>query len=460
MASIDDILAKKKEQVVQIKAQSDLEPTLVRKKIERSGKERPWRENLDKRISADDFLKIIENENEHIKRDIDRSTLVVPVKTDNKPETNHQINLGQSSDEPRKEVKTNLGQTSDKLRTHSIALSEVINKSSDKPKTQPRTEVRSNLGQTSDKLRTNVSFIGLVGLQREIILFLFETLKITLDKITPPIAISHLAVSCKTTVFSAQKTLQRLGKAGLVERVEFKNGRSGWTRYSLNERIYGEILQSESSDKLKTNLGQSSDKLKTQPRTELRTSAPIVVVKELNTKNTTNTEEPCFVIPNELAGKVSRRQLSEFVLDGKISEYDLQLSLDAFAYDLRNKLVSAKYSNNPVGVLIGAIKNNGSYNSAKFVEAVKAEMKPFIDSQRETSAIKADQRSSKEWESFQKFKQEKPEEVKKLEEKSLKIGFEGAMLDEFTFLEFKKQILKIDDEMRINPLRPPVESTP
>ena len=267
------------------------------------------------------------------------------------------------------------------------------------------------------------------------------------------------SVSCKTTVFSAQKTLQRLGKAGLVDRVEFKNGRSGWTRYSLNERIYGEILQSESSDKLRTNLGQSSDKLETQPRTEPRTSAPIVVVKEINSKNTTNTEEPCFVIPNELLNKVSRRQLSEFVLDGKISEYDLQLSLDAFAFDLRNKLVSTKYSNNPVGVLIGSIKNNGSYNSAKFVEAVKAEMKPFIEAQRETTAVKTDQRSSKEWESFIKFKQEQPENYKTIEEKVIGFGFKGSMLEDFAFLEFKKQILGMSDEMSINPLRPPVESS-
>ncbi len=97
----------------------------------------------------------------------------------------------------------------------------------------------------------------------------------------------------------------------------------------------------------------------------------------MNNTTTTETlvsEEPCFVIPSELSGKVSRRQLSEFVLSGKISEYDLQLSPDAFALDLKNKNIVAS---NPVAILIGAIKNNGSYNSAKYQELKKTDPEAF-----------------------------------------------------------------------------------
>jgi hypothetical protein len=151
---------------------------------------------------------------------------------------------------------------------------------------------------------------------------------------------------------------------------------------------------------------------------------------------------------------VSRRQLSEFVLQGKISESDLQLSLDAFAYDLKNKLVASKYSSNPVALLIGAIKNNGSYNSAKYVEALKSELKPFIQAQRETTAEKADLKNSKEWAEFQKFKAESPESYKNFEEKMANFGFKGDLLEDFTFLEFKKSVLQINEETNLNPLRP------
>ena len=144
---------------------------------------------------------------------------------------------------------------------------------------------------------------------------------------------------------------------------------------------------------------------------------------------------------------------------GKITESDLQLSLDAFAYDLRNKLVSLKHASNPVALLIGAIKNNGSYNSAKYVEALKSELKPFIQEQREVTAEKAIQRTSKEWLDFQKFKIETPEDYKLLESKVATFGFTGALLEEFIFLEFKKVILKIEEEP-INPLRPPVSVSP
>ncbi len=280
------------------------------------------------------------------------------------------------------------------------------------------------------------------------------------SRISDPIGISFLSSNCNTTAKSAQESIRRLQQKGFLNREKFKNGRGGWTQYAIPEIAFKELSQLDISNKLPTKLQQTTNKPPSQLPTELPTSSPIVVVKELNTKNTTNTEEPCFVIPNELSGKVSRRQLSKFVLDGQISEYDLQLSLDAFAYDLRNKLVSMKYSNNPVGVLIGAIKNNGSYNSAKFVEAVKAEMKPFIEAQRETTAVKMDQKSSQEWESFIKFKQEQPENYKTIEEKIIGFGFKGAMLEDFAFLEFKKQILGMSEDMTFNPLRPPVETAP
>jgi hypothetical protein len=104
--------------------------------------------------------------------------------------------------------------------------------------------------------------------------------------------------------------------------------------------------------------------------------------------------------------------------------------------------------------LIGAIKNNGSYNSAKYIEALKSELKPFVESQRDATLEKTNQRNSKEWGIFQKFKLENPEEYKKLEAKIEKYGLKGALLEDFTFLEYKKEILKSGDEPNLNPLRP------
>lgn len=304
-----------------------------------------------------------------------------------------------------------------------------------------------------------MDILTLTGLQLHLVIFIYDLCKRSGSRISDPIAISFLASSCETTTKSAQESLRRLQQKCFLNREKFKNGRGGWTQYSIPEVVFKELSQLESYNKLPTKLPQTYNKPPSQLTTELPTSPPIVVVSNLNSKNTTNTQsgisdEPCFVIPQELSGKVSRRQLSEFVTLGKISESDLQLSLDAFAYDLRHNLVSIKFSNNPVGLLIGAIKNNGSYNSAKYVESVKAELRPFIESQREASAQKQELKASKEWEIFQTFKQENPDDYKILEQKVLDLGFKGALLEEFTYLEYKKEVLKVGEEVTLNPLRP------
>jgi hypothetical protein len=306
-----------------------------------------------------------------------------------------------------------------------------------------------------------VDVLALTGLQLELLIFIYDLCKRSGSRISDPIAISFLASFCKTTAKSAQESIRRLQQKCFLNREKFKNGRGGWTQYSIPESVFKELSQLDSYNKLPTKLPQTTNKPPSQLTTEPPTSSPIVVVSS-NSINTTNTQagdEPCFVIPIELTGKVSRRQLSEFVLTAKISESDLQLSLDAFAYDLKNKLVSSKYSSNPVSLLIGAIKNNGSYNSAKYIEVLKSELKPFIQEQREVTAEKTNQKTSKEWETFQKFKLEAPEDYTALELKSSNYGFTGAILEEFTFLEFKKVVLKIEDEESFNPLRPPVSQS-
>ena len=365
--------------------------------------------------------------------------------------TNHQ----QSSNATYNKVETNYPQTYNKMEEEKNKYGETYNK----VPTEPPTISPTNHQQSSYKLTTKADILTLTGLQLELLIFIYDMCKRSGSRISDPIAINFLASFCKTTAKSAQESIRRLQQKCFLNRAKFKNGRGGWTQYSIPESVFKELSQLESYNKLPTKLPQTTNKPPSQLTTEPPTSSPIVVVSSNTSKNTTNTgglmsDETCFVIPAELSGKVSRRQLSEFVLTGKISESDLQLSLDAFAYDLKNKLVSTKHTSNPVALLIGAIKNNGSYNSAKFIEALKSEMKPFIQAQQAATQEKTDQRNSKEWAEFQKFKLENIDEYKKLEEKPLKVGFTGAMLEDFTFLEYKNTILKVGDETNLNPLRP------
>ena len=375
---------------------------------------------------------------------------VINTKTDNKSETKRK----QTDNKSETEVATKWQQTDNKIASSKAEENKIGNK----PSTQPATEVATKWQQTDNKPATEVHFSALVGLQREIIILIYNQCKVSRSKSTGPLTLSFVASHIKTTGNSAKVTIQRLEQKQLLKRIESKYGRGGWARFELSESIHRELLQLETDNKLETKWQQTDNKSSTQPATEPTTSSPVVVVSS-NFKNTTTTQssisdEPCFVIPQELSGKVSRRQLSEFVLAGKISEYDLQLSLDAFAYDLKQNAVQTRNKNNPIAILIGAIKNNGSYNSAKYAELLKSELRPFIESQREASAQKQELKASKEWEIFQTFKQENPDDYKNLEQKVLDLGFKGALLEEFTYLEYKKEVLKVGEELNLNPLRP------
>jgi hypothetical protein len=117
-----------------------------------------------------------------------------------------------------------------------------------------------------------------------------------------------------------------------------------------------------------------------------------------------------------------------------------------------------KHSNNPVGILIGSIKNNGSYNSARFADAIKLELKPLIDSQKQITENKAEIKNSHEWAEYQNFKTKSPDQFLKLEETLKNLGLKGELLEEFTFLEYKKVILGVGEPQILNPLRAPSES--
>ena len=89
----------------------------------------------------------------------------------------------------------------------------------------------------------------------------------------------------------------RLEKKEVLKRSEWKEGRGGWTRYELEERIYNEILHDESNLKLEsiqrqtrvnseTIQRQTRDKLESELESELET----ILSSSSSYINTTTTE--------------------------------------------------------------------------------------------------------------------------------------------------------------------------
>ena len=121
-----------------------------------------------------------------------------------KPRTNRE----QTEDKLVAEPRTNRGQTEDNIWVKKSNRGQIGDRTEDRTEDKPRT----NLGQIEDKPRTNFSFSSLVGLQRKIVIFIYESCRISMKGITQPTSLQHIAERCKTTEISAKKTIQKHNK--------------------------------------------------------------------------------------------------------------------------------------------------------------------------------------------------------------------------------------------------------
>ncbi len=287
----------------------------------------------------------------------------------NKPKTK----LVQTQDKP----KTKLVQTQDKPKTKLVQTQDKPTHSklpkNAKPKTQPRTNLGQNLRQSADKPKTIPLFSELVGLQRKLLILLFDSCQINGSTCTENITIESLFLTLGNPKSSIQKTLQRIEKKGFIERKSYKNGRGGSTIYELPKSVYQQVLQNETQDKLRTNLRQSTDKPKSQPRTQPRTmvsSSSSDLFNSLNLKKNTTTTElnisdqkvSMISIPPEVAGiGFSKAHLNKIFKNSSSDIEMVQESLDNMASDLREGRTQRLDS--ALSVIIGVLLKGQPYSS-------------------------------------------------------------------------------------------------
>ena len=151
----------------------------------------------------------------------------------------------------------------------------------------------------------------------------------------------------------------------LILRKSFRSGRGGWTIYELPEVVWNEILQNETSDKLRTNLGQLSDKPKTEPKTEPRTKPPYSSSNDLYINNTTTIAAEILVIPENLKRfGLSLVNLQNLITAEKTTLEIVQRSLAALSYDVENGKTG-----NLANILFGVLGSGREYISQKYSES-------------------------------------------------------------------------------------------
>ena len=198
----------------------------------------------------------------------------------------------------------------------------------------------------------------LVGLQRSIVYLIYQECKKARAKITEPLTLEYLSYHTKKDKKTIKTSVYRLIKKGCILRVEYKNGRSGWTQYELPNEIFHELLQSETDNKLVTNWQQSDNKVVSEVVTEPTTNVPSS--SSYINKTTTNLPEEWLCINFEPIADIgfSANHLQQ-LLD-KNSPEVVQESIFHFAYSLNH---NSKFKNheNPLNLFMGVLRKGNAW---------------------------------------------------------------------------------------------------
>ncbi len=286
----------------------------------------------------------------------------MPTETESKPSPNR----GQIEAKPGTELRPNRGQT--EAEKGDLEAWESHNRGQIEAKSRPNS--RPNRGQIEAKpgteLRPRFTVLSLDGLQREILLLIFNHCKRARTKQSPPIAVDHISKSCRTTYHAARKAIQRLEEKEFLKRTEFKVGRSGWTKYEIPDSVHHELLQIETEANSRPIRGQTEAK----PGTELRPSASSSSssLRSINREELLTTEKggdtetlldaswkSLDLVP--LAEiRFGQTHVAQLVRDGRLTTEQLQDSIYAFAFDLIENQKGKAISGSPLNYFMGILR--------------------------------------------------------------------------------------------------------
>ena len=92
-------------------------------------------------------------------------------------------------------------------------------------------------------------YSSLSGIQKKITLFIYSSCEKQGGFESGELPIKDIAEYSNTSVPSTKKSVQRLIQKRIIGKVRYKNGRGGWTVYSLDSSVSSEILAEKTGDK-------------------------------------------------------------------------------------------------------------------------------------------------------------------------------------------------------------------
>ena len=238
---------------------------------------------------------------------------------------------------------------------------------------QPGAKRGTNRVQTGYKVGANSCFSTLVGLQRSIIVFFYNECRTARSDKTKQLSIEYIIASLNSTYNSVKTTIKRLIKKGLINRIDFKNGRGGWSTYSISEHVFQELLCNENEYKVGANRVQTEYKVGPQPGSQPGTAVVVSSYINNNDKLLTTTALPeefkaldisCLTnigFDESHVIQIYREYTKKPELT--LSPEIIQNSINAFSFDLKHNNISNDFKGSPTVVLTSLLKKGQPYSS-------------------------------------------------------------------------------------------------
>ena len=366
------------------------------KEFVRKGKSRPW---TVLETNDDNSPSLAPTNNEDVVPSTDQQVVSASVAAE--IEAKPSSNRGQTEAKLGTELRPIRGQTEAEKEQQESSKSLNRGQTEAKPRPELRPHSRPNRGQTEAKLGTELrpkcTVFSLDGLQREILLLIFNHCKRARAKQSPPIAVEHISKSCKTTYHAARKAIQRLEQKEFLKRTEFKVGRSGWTKYEIPDAAYQELLQNETEANSRPIRGQTEDKPGTELRPEPRPSASSSSssLRSISNKELLTTEE---LVPSEMELdarwqaidsspitelRFGRSQIAQIAHSGRVSPEQLQDSIYAFAYDLSENQKAKSISGAPLNYFMGILRKGPYVPPANYESPEERQQRLYLEAKEQ-----------------------------------------------------------------------------
>jgi predicted transcriptional regulator len=284
--------------------------------------------------------------------------------------------LGLGNKKAQKKPAINRQQTDNKVATNrqhaNSKLATNRQQTDNKLVTQPATHPTTNRQQTDNKSATKSSFSSLVGLQRSLVIFIYNECKIARSKSTENLTLEHIGKTVNASIGCIKTTLQRLEAKGFIERIEYKNGRGGWSKYSISDQHFQKILQYETSNKQTTNWQQTDNKLVTQPTTQPATSSSssgginylnTTTTGDLENSKSNNLGDEWLKIDIEPLSSIgfTKTHLTQIASQNILPAELVQGSIYAFDFDLRENNKAKSITGDPINFFMGILRKGKPY---------------------------------------------------------------------------------------------------